>query len=166
MDDLVMDELKEIYNRENIRKQSIENKTSYLVGVISIVMTILISKFDYFICFNPHKLTINLILYICSLVCLGVSMGLCLIIFYPKNFQHPFNMNNFEDFNKNFNKNDIKFRNNLKDLYVLSKFNNHHINNNLFKKLNYAFILFSKFIILFIILSIMQITNTIIYIPI
>ena len=93
-------------------------------------------------------------------------MGLCLIIFYPKNFQHPFNMNNFEDFNKNFNKNDIKFRNNLKDLYVSSNFNNHHINNNLFKKLNYVFILFSKFIILFIILSIMQITNTIICIPI
>lgn len=33
MDDLVMDELKEIYNRENIWKQSIENKTSYLVVI-------------------------------------------------------------------------------------------------------------------------------------
>jgi anaerobic C4-dicarboxylate transporter len=165
MTDLVIDELKEIYNRENNRKQSIENKTSYLVGVISIVITVLISKLDYFTCLN-NKLTFNLTLYVSSLICLGISIIICLIIFYPRNFQHPFNMSNFKNFEKKFEKNDKKFRNNLKDLYIISNFNNHDINNCLLEKLNYAVLIFIISIIFLIILIILQITDIIIYIPI
>lgn len=41
MDDVKLDELRLLFDRENSRKQSLENKASYFLGCISIIMTLI-----------------------------------------------------------------------------------------------------------------------------
>ena len=145
-----LEELRLIFERENTRKQNLENKASYFLVVISIIMTIICTYL------NPSgifaKLNFNLggIIFIISILSFLISIGLCILIFLPKKYYHPFYLNNFEDFEQSFEISDEEFKKNLYDQYLTSINTNHINNEDIVKQLKYSVYSFICFIILLI----------------
>lgn len=79
---LKLEELRLIFERENIRKQNLENKASYFLVVISIIMTI-ISTYLSQISLSL-KLDIRSMILVLSIIFFLISIGLCILIFYQE----------------------------------------------------------------------------------
>ena len=87
---LKLEELRLIFERENIRKQNLENKASYFLVVISIIMTI-ISTYLSQISLSL-KLDIRSMILVLSIIFFLISIGLCILIFLTRNYYHPFDL--------------------------------------------------------------------------
>ena len=133
---LKLEELRLIFERENIRKQNLENKASYFLVVISIIMTIISTYL--------RQISLSLKLDIRSMI-LVFSIGLCILIFLPRNYYHPFDLENFEEFENSFKIRDEEFEEKLYDKYLTSIHINHEKNEDIVKHLKcsiYSFVCF------------------------
>ena len=146
---LKLEELRLIFERENTRKQNLENKASYFLVVISIIMTMICTYFS-----QPTLLPkfdiLNGITFILSMLAFLISIGLCILIFLPRDYYHPFDLEAFEDFEKSFKIPDNEFEENLYDQYLTSIHTNHKKNDDIAKQLKYSVYFFICFIILLI----------------
>lgn len=146
---LKLEELRLIFERENIRKQNLENKASYFLVVISIIMTIICTYFSQPTLFPKFDI-LNGITFIFSMLSFLISIGLCILIFLPRDYYHPFDLETFEDFEKSFKIPDNEFEENLYDQYLTSTHTNHQKNDDIAKQLKYSVYSFICFIILLI----------------
>lgn len=145
---LKLEELRLIFERENIRKQNLENKASYFLVVISIIMTI-ISTYLSQISLSL-KLDIRSMILVLSIIFFLISIGLCILIFLPRNYYHPFDLENFEEFENNFKIRDEEFEEKLYDKYLTSIHINHEKNEDIVKHLKCSIYSFVCFILLLI----------------
>lgn len=143
--DLKIEELRLLFERENSRKQGLESKTSYFLGCISIIMTI--------ICTFSNSINIDSLFY--NYIGWGLiisflfSIGFCISIFLPKNYYHPFILDDWEELEKSFNEDYSKFEENLYYQYLTAIYMNHDINDEIMKKLRYSVFYFVWFLIIF-----------------
>ncbi len=147
--DLKLEELRLIFERENTRKQNLENKASYFLVVISITMTIICTYFGQPTLFPKFDI-LKGITFIISMIAFLVSIGLCILIFLPRDYYHPFDLETFEDFEKSFKISDNEFEENLYDQYLTSIHANHEKNNDIAKQLKYSVYSFICFTVLLI----------------
>ena len=148
-DDIKIEELRLLFERENLRKQSLENKASYFLGCISIIVT-LICTFSKSITSNklftiPIKL--GVIIYFL------VSLGFCISIFLPRHYYHPFNLDDYEKLESNF-KNNNDFKEKLVKQYLISIHKNYEINEKVVKNFRYSVFYFISFLIIFLIMEV------------
>lgn len=145
---LKLEELRLIFERENTRKQNLENKASYFLVVISIIMTIICAYFSQ--SSFPEFDVMNGATFIISTVAFLISIGLCISIFLPRDYYHPFDLRNFEEFKNSFKIPDNEFEENLYDQYMTSIHINHEKNEDIVKQLKYSVYSFICFIVLLI----------------
>ena len=144
-----IDELRACFDRESNRKDSLQNKASYFLGIISVITTIICTFFSIF---KPHIVLnsyLNIILIV--LLCLSflISIIFCLKIFIPRKYAHPFEFENYNCFKNSFKNDDSSFKKELFHQYLISTYTNHNLNDELVSKINIAIISFICFIILF-----------------
>ena len=147
-DNLKLEELRLIFERENTRKQNLENKASYFLVLISIIMTIICTYLnpEIFLKIRPGEIIILLIPFL-------ISIGQCIRIFLPREYYHPFDLKNFNEFENSF-KNE-NFKQALYDQYLTSINVNYNKNNDIMKHLKcsiYSFICFIIFLILIVVI--------------
>ena len=146
---LKLEELRLIFERENTRKQNLENKASYFLVVISIIMTIICTYFNQPTLFPKFDI-LNGIPFILSILAFLISIGLCILIFLPRDYYHPFDLESFKDFEESFKLPDNEFEKNLYDQYLTSIHANHEKNDDIAKQLKCSVYFFICFIILLI----------------
>lgn len=148
-DDVKIEELRLLFDRENSRKQNLENKASYFLGCISIVMTL--------ICTFAKSINLNNLILTCYgwgfITYFAVTIGFCISIFSPKDYYHPFNLEDYKKLEKNFNESNISFKENLRNQYLVAVYMNHSINNELVYKLKYSIFYFILFLSCFILME-------------
>ena len=151
MDDIKLEELRLLFDRENSRKQSLENKASYFLGCISIVMTL--------ICTFSNSITLDNLIFTCYgwgfVTYFLVTIGFCISIFSPKDYYHPFDLEDSEKLEKSFNEYEYSFKKKLNDQYLVSVYMNHSINDELVIKLKNAIIYFILFLFCFFLMEVM-----------
>ena len=147
---LKIEELRLIFERKNSRKQNLENKASYFLVVISIMMTIICTYLNQTSLFPRFNYSPKGIIFIISILSFIVSIGLCILIFLPRNYYHPFDLTIFKNFENSFKIPDDKFEENLYDQYLTSIHANHENNEDIIKRLRYSVYSFICFIILLI----------------
>lgn len=156
VDDLKIAELRATFDRENSRKESLENKASYFIGVISIIVTIICANSSFLGPIEKYYSPLGIILIIILTISFLASIGSCLYMFFPKNYAHPFILNDFDKFEESFEVENKEFEEDLIDSYITSIKTNHDLNNGLVGILNiakFSFIIF--FVALVIILVIL-----------
>lgn len=150
-DDIKIEELRLLFDRENSRKQNLENKASYFLGCISIVMTL--------ICTFAKSITLNNLIFTCYgwgfVTYFLVTIGFCISIFSPKDYYHPFDLNDYDKLEKSFKEYDYSFKKKLHDQYFVSVYMNHGINDELIIKLKNAIIYFVLFLFCFCLMEVM-----------
>lgn len=148
-DDVKIEELRLLFDRENSRKQGLESKASYFLGCISIIITI--------ICTFSHSISINNLFYMYIgwglIISFILSVGFCISIFLPKKYYHPFRLNDFNELESSFNENKLNFKKNLYNQYLTAVFMNHNLNDNIVKKLRYSVFYFVWFLMIFIVME-------------
>lgn len=154
-ENLKIEELRACFDRETSRKESLQNKASYFLGIISIIVTIIST---YFSIFKPtfdlnSYLTLGIILSL--IITFIISILSCLQIIIPKNYAHPFEFKSYNNFKNSFKIENIEFENRLYEQYLTSTYTNHKLNDELISKLIIARISFVCFIILFILMVIL-----------
>lgn len=148
-DNLKLEELRAIFNRENYRKDSLQSKASYFLGVISIVVTIICTNFNLF---NPIDKYFS---YVGGFILSGLilsfllSLGFCAYIFLPKNYTHPFDFDNFDESVENLDSKNDELEESLEDQYITSIKTNHDLNNQLVVNLKISVISFLIFLIFY-----------------
>lgn len=147
---LKIEELRVIFERETSRKQNLENKASYFLVVISIMMTIICTYLNQPGLFFEFNYSSKGIIFIISILSFVVSIGLCILIFLPRNYYHPFDLTNFESFENSFKISNDKFEEKLYDQYLVSIHTNHENNDDIVKRLRFSVYSFICFIIMLI----------------
>lgn len=147
-DNLKLEELRLIFERENTRKQNLENKASYFLVLISIIMTVICTYLNQesFLKISPFEIIILLIPF-------SISIVQCIRIFLPREYYYPFDLKKFNDFENSF-KNE-KFKQNLYDQYLTSIDINYKKNNDIMNQLKcsiYSFICFIIFLVLIVVI--------------
>ena len=143
--DCKLEELRLLFDRENTRKQNLENKASYFLGCISIVITI--------VCTFSNSITFSNVFY--SYLGWGLlmfflfSIGFCISIFLPKDYYHPFILDDYQELENSFKVEESTFKKNLYNQYLIASYMNHNINDEIANKLKYSFIFFIWFLIIF-----------------
>lgn len=145
---LKIEELRLLFERENTRKQSLENKASYFLGIVSIIVTISSTYLNSNIDFNSNLGIILLIILALSFI---ICIGQCISIFKPTNYHHPIELKDFNKFENYFKIDDETFEKELVDQYLPSIFTNHAINDKIVLKLRISIYSFICFIITLII---------------
>lgn len=145
---LKLEELRLIFERENNRKQNLENKASYFLVVISIIMTIICTYLNQTNIYAKFNFNLKGIIFLIIIICFLISIGFCILIFLPRDYYHPFDLESFEDFENSFKISNNKFEENLYDQYLTSIHVNHENNKDLVKRLKYSVYSFISFIIL------------------
>ena len=145
-----LEELRFLFERETHRKQSLENKASYFLGCISIIVT-LICTFSKSITSNnlfiiPMKL--GLIIYF------FVSLGFCISIFLPRPYYHPFILDDYKELESSFNINENDFQEKLVKQYLISINKNYEINEKVVTNFRCSVFYFIIFLIIFLIMEV------------
>ena len=145
VNDSKITELRATFDRENSRKESLENKASYFIGVISIIVTIICANSSFLHPIEKFYSPLGIILMIILTISFLVSMGSCLYMFFPKNYAYPFILDDFDEFEESFEIENKEFKEDLVDAYITSIKTNHDLNNGLVNILNrakFSFIIF------------------------
>ena len=122
---LKLEELRLIFERENTRKQNLENKASYFLVVISIIMTIICTYLNQPSTFAKLNFNLGGIIFLISIMSFLISIGLCILIFLPRDYYHPIDLEKFEDIKESFEIPNDEFEENLYDQYLTSIHVNH-----------------------------------------
>lgn len=147
---LKIEELRLLFERENTRKQNLENKASYFLGIVSIIVTVSCTYLNSNnnVNFNSNLGVILLFFLILSfLVCIGP----CISIFSPTKYHHPINLEDFNKFENYFKKDDKNFKEELIEQYLPSIYTNHATNDKIVLRLKISIYSFICFIITLII---------------
>lgn len=152
IEDSKITELRATFERENSRKESLENKASYFIGVISIIVTIICANGYVLGPIEKYSTPLGIIILIISIISFLLSVGFCLYMFFPKNYAHPFILNDFDKLWDNFEVKEDEFKENLFDKYIVSIKTNHALNDKLVFYLNTAKISFIIFFVTLIII--------------
>ncbi|MDO5860826.1 hypothetical protein [Methanobrevibacter sp.] len=150
--DLKIDELRSCFDRENTRKESLQNKASYFLGVVSIVITIICANMSLFSPLNKFFSIFGIIIISVLIISFLLSIGLCAYIFIPKKYSHPFDFKTYDLFSASFKEKSSVFEKNLYDSYLVSTFTNHNLNNKLVDYLNKSILSFIIFLISFVLM--------------
>lgn len=145
-----IEELRLLFERENSRKQSLENKASYFLGCISLIVTIICT-------FSKSIISNNLIIFPMKLgliVYFLVSLGFCISIFLPRHYYHPFILDDYEKLETSFNINKIDFQETLFKQYLISINMNYGINEKVVRNFRYSVFYFILFLIIFLIMEV------------
>lgn len=145
-----IEELRLLFERENTRKQNIENKASYFLGIISIIVTI----YCAYLSLNQHmnfNSNIGMTILILLTLTFTSCILLCISIFLPKDYHHPFKLDDFDEFEEYFKTNDENFEKELIDQYLPTIFTNHATNDKIASRLKTSIYSFICFIITLII---------------
>lgn len=134
---LGLNEIRLQFDRENSRKQNLESKASYILGIISLMTTILITITMKMV-FNSNFIFRKFII-IFTIITLIISSYFCIKvlknheIFYPYRSLKP---NEFKDY---FDKNKNDLKENLYDSYLSATYVNNIKNNEKADNINYSF---------------------------
>lgn len=124
-------ELIRTYDRELDRKESLESKASYILGIISMLTAIVFAFIPSYL--KPENLIINPIVYLLSIILLIIffltilnTLQLCLKVINVTQTAYPtFVPENINELRKYLNKDDITLENELYYSYLASvKINN------------------------------------------
>lgn len=145
-----IEELRLLFERENSRKQSLENKASYFLCCISIIITL--------ICTFSKSITSNN-LFIAPIkfgwvVYFLVSLGFCISIIMPRNYYHPFILEDYNKLEASFNVNEDDFEKQLFKQYLISINKNYEINENVVRDFRLSIFYFIIFLIIFLIMEV------------
>lgn len=154
-ENLKIDELRACFDRETSRKESLQSKASYFLGIISIIITIISTYFS--ICKPVFDLNsyLNIGILISLTISFIISIVSCLQIIIPKNYAHPFEFKSYNGFKDSFKIENKKFKDGLYEQYLTSTYTNHKLNDELISKLFIGRISFVCFIIMFIVMVIL-----------
>lgn len=151
---LKIDELRACFDRENARKESLQNKASYFLGVISIIVTIICTfisisriNINFNSCFSISLVILVFISFLFSIVP-------CLLVIFPKSYTHPFSFKNYKSFENSFKQDNEIFERGLYNQYLISIYTNHKQNDKLITNIYISIVSFVCFIILFILMVI------------
>lgn len=148
--DIKIEELRLLFERENSRKQSLENKASYFLGCISLIVTIICT-------FSKSIISNNLIIFPMKLgliVFFLVSLGFCISIFLPRHYYHPFILDDYKKLETSFNIDEIDFQETLFKQYLISINMNYGINEKVVRNFRYSVFYFILFLIIFLIMEV------------
>lgn len=143
-----IEELRLLFDRENSRKQNLENKASYFLGCISIIITL--------VCSFSESILNNLfsILGFALIISFIISLIFCISIFRPKEYYHPFIIGDYKKLENSFKEEIIDFEETLIKQYLISIYENYNLNNKLANKFKYSIIAFGFCLIIFIIMEV------------
>lgn len=152
IDDSKITELRATFDRENSRKESLENKASYFIGVISIIVTIICTNSSFLGPIEKYYSLLGIAILIILTASFFVSIGSCLFMFFPKKYAYPFILKDFDEFKESFEAENEEFKEDLLDVYITSIKTNHDLNDRLVSILNMAKISFIVFFVTLIII--------------
>jgi hypothetical protein len=136
--DLGLDECIRIYERENIRKQSLESKASYSLGVVAIFVGIWGNIIKDII--NIHSISFLSLIIICLNILIVILIGscafYCLNVLKIRKYAFPIEDNKPNNLMKQLSKSENELKNELFDSYISSYFINNLKNN---KKAQYLY---------------------------
>ena len=93
-----IEELRVCFDRETSIKDSLQNKASYFLGIISIVITIMCTYLSNHVPIVNLNSTCNMILIILLCVSFLCSLLSCLLMFVPTNYALPFSFRSYKVF--------------------------------------------------------------------
>lgn len=145
--DSKIDELRACFDRENSRKESLENKASYFLGVVSIVITVICANQSIFVPLDKFFSIGGIVIISVFITSFLLSVGSCAYIFIPKNYSYPFDFKDFDKVSDNFNVESSIFEKKLYYDYMVSISINHNINDDLVGYLNKSIVSFVIFLV-------------------
>lgn len=163
--ELGLNEIKLQFEREDGRKQSLESKASYILGIISLMATIILTivvdvvfKSHFLFNFIYHIIIIALICLI--LFFIFFSAFFCIKILRIQNIYYPYNSLKPNEFKCYFSKNDIDLKEHLFDSYLSSTFLNNLRNNKKAEYINksFCFLIFGIVFLIVLILIILMVS--------
>lgn len=147
VDDSKITELRATFDRENSRKESLENKASYFIGVISIIVATICANRSFLGPIEKYYSILGIVILTILTISFLVSIGSCLFMFFPKNYAYPFILKDFNEFEESFEGENEKFKEDLLDAYITSIKTNHTLNDRSVSILNMAKISFIIFFV-------------------
>ncbi|WP_292606690.1 hypothetical protein [Methanobrevibacter sp. UBA188] len=145
-----IEELRLLFERENNRKQNLENKASYFLGIISIITTIICAFSNQIKLIPQINNYFGILILITLIISFSMSIILFISIFLPRDYYHPFDIKDIEKLEKSFKVENEQFNENLFDQYFVSIYTNCEINDKLVVNLKYAIYFFICFIFMII----------------
>ena len=142
--DLKLEELRLLFDRENSRKQNLENKASYFLGCISIVVTIVATFLN--------NINVNNLMGLALFCSFFISIGFCISVIIPKKYYHPFELDDFDKLKDDFNRVDDEFEKMLFNQYLIAIYMNYDEINDIARKIKYSVFYFIWFLVIFIVM--------------
>lgn len=145
-----IEELRLLFERENSRKENLENKASYFLGIISIITTIICAFSNQINLIPQINNYLGILILIILIISFSMSIILFISIFLPRDYYHPFDIKDIEKLEKSFKVENNQFNEDLFDQYLVSIYTNCEINEELVIHLKYAIYFFICFIFMII----------------
>lgn len=156
---LGLTEIRLQFDREENRKQALESKASYILGFISLMITVILTIIvdivlkSYSLINAPFNYII-IILTLLFLIFLGISAGFCINILTIKKIYYPYDSLKPNKFKDRFSKDEENLDINLYDSYLTATYSNNIRNNKKADFITYSIYFLTGGIVVLIILII------------